>query len=84
MCLLGQTVESMMEIIMMTRNKDMESSHGQMDVVTMVNGIMESSTVKVFTILPRVRSEGVSGKKARGSSGSPKRPRKVGIVDDNT
>lgn len=54
----------------MIREKAMESSHGKMDVSTMVNGVMESSTEEAFLLKMKVKPKLESGKMAATLSGS--------------
>jgi len=66
---LGKTAASTKESTLTTENMASESTPGRMDANMKVTGIMASSTVKVFTANPTEWSDGVAGKKERGSPG---------------
>jgi len=64
-CLPGQMEESMMESTMMTRNKVMEFSLGQMVGDTKATGLMENNMDRVYIILAKEKQREENGKKAR-------------------
>jgi hypothetical protein len=72
--ILGRMVESMKEIIKMTKSTDSGSTHGQMAVDIRDIGLVENSMVWVCTLCHNSQSNLDCGKKANVSSGS-KSPR---------
>jgi len=66
---LGKTVASTKVSTSMTENMALESTPGRMDANMKVTGTMASSTVKEFTANPMEWSDGVAGRKERGSPG---------------
>lgn len=66
---LGLMEESMMENIMMTRNKVMVFLPGQMVVNMKATGKMVNNMVKDYITQPKARLKKVNGKRERESSG---------------
>ena len=70
---LGLMAEAMKEIIIMTKNMDMESINGQMVESITVSGLKASSMVKVSMSCQLESREKVFGKEVTESNGHPKR-----------
>ena len=67
---LGQMVEAMKVLTLMTRKKVWESIFGLMAENMMVNGSMGNSMVRVDLLILRARANEVSGRMERKSGGS--------------